>query len=118
MKPLTVMLAVAMSSLGLAVHADTFKIDPVHSSVIFSIKQLGVTDFYGRFNDVLGTVVFDKADPSKSSVEVSVPVESVDTNNEKRDQQLKSPDFFNAKQFPDDCLQEQEGRRPAATITK
>jgi polyisoprenoid-binding protein YceI len=45
-------------------------------------------------------VVFDKADPSKSSVEVSVPVESVDTKNEKRDQHLKSPDFFNAKQCP------------------
>lgn len=100
MKPPKFVLAIILSSLGMAVHADTFKIDPVHSSVIFSIKQLGVTDFYGRFNDVLGTVVFDKADPSKSSVEVSVPVESVDTNNEKRDQQLKSPDFFNAKQFP------------------
>jgi polyisoprenoid-binding protein YceI len=100
MKPLKFILAIILSSLGMAVHADTFKIDPVHSSVIFSIKHLGVTDFYGRFNDVSGTVVFDKADPSKSSVEVTVPVESVDTKNEKRDQHLKSPDFFNAKQFP------------------
>ena len=58
------------------------------------------TNFYGRFNDVKGTVVFDNADPSKSSVELTIPVESVDTHNEKRDQDLKSPDFFNAKQFP------------------
>lgn len=100
MKPPKFILAIILSSLGVTVYADTFKIDPVHSSVIFSIKHLGVTDFYGRFNDVSGTVVFDKADPSKSSVEVTVPVESVDTNNEKRDQHLKSPDFFNAKQFP------------------
>jgi polyisoprenoid-binding protein YceI len=45
-------------------------------------------------------VVFDKEDPSKSSVDITVPVESIDTNNAKRDQHLKSPDFFNAKQFP------------------
>ena len=59
-----------------------------------------MSNFYGRFNDVSGTVVLDKADPSKSSVELTIPVESVDTHNEKRDQHLKSPDFFNAKQFP------------------
>ncbi len=99
MKPLTVMLAIAMSSLGLSARADTFKIDPVHSSIIFGIKYFG-TDFYGRFNDVSGKVVLDKADPSKSSVELTIPVESVDTKYEKRDQHLKSPDFFNAKQFP------------------
>jgi len=100
MKPPKFILAIILSSLGVTVYADTFKLDPVHSSVIFSIRHLGITNFYGRFNDVSGTVVFDKADPSKSSVEVTVPVESVDTNNEKRDQHLKSPDFFNAKQFP------------------
>jgi polyisoprenoid-binding protein YceI len=100
MKAPKFILAVVLSSAGLMVHADTFKIDPVHSSIGFSIKHLGVSDFYGRFNDVSGQVVFDKADPSKSSVEVTIPVESIDTHNEKRDQHLKSPDFFNAKQFP------------------
>jgi polyisoprenoid-binding protein YceI len=100
MKLLKFMLAVAVSSLGLAARADTFKIDPVHSSIIFSIKHFGVTDFYGRFNDVSGKVVLDKTDPSKSSVELTIPVESLDTHNAKRDQHLKSPDFFNAKQFP------------------
>ena len=80
--------------------ADTFKIDPVHSSVLFSIKHLGVTDFYALFTDISGMVTFDKADPAKSSVELSIPVESIDSRNAKRDQHLKSPDFFNAKQFP------------------
>jgi polyisoprenoid-binding protein YceI len=101
MKPLKIILAITLGSLGMAVHAaDTFKIDPVHSSVVFSVMYLGVSNFYGRFNDVSGTVVLDKADPSKSSVELTIPVESVDTHNEKRDQVLRSPDFFNAKQFP------------------
>jgi polyisoprenoid-binding protein YceI len=100
MKASKFILIVLLSLAALTAHADTFKIDPVHSSIFFSIKHLGVTDFYGRFNDVSGKVVFDKADPSKSAVEVTIPVESIDTHNDKRDQHLKSPDFFNAKQFP------------------
>jgi polyisoprenoid-binding protein YceI len=101
MKPVKIILAITLGSLGMTVQAaDTFKIDPVHSSVVFNVTHLGVSNFYGRFNDVSGTVVFDKADPSKSSVDLTIPVESVDTHNEKRDQHLKSPDFFNAKQFP------------------
>jgi polyisoprenoid-binding protein YceI len=100
MKAPKFILAVLLSSAGLTAYADTFKIDPVHSSIVFSIKHLGVTDFYGRFNDVSGQVVFDKADPAKSSVELTIPVESIDTHFAKRDQHLKSPDFFNAKQFP------------------
>src|SRR5436853_2898762 len=89
-------LGIGLSAYG----ADTYKVDPVHSSLVFSTKHFGVTDFYGRFNEITGTVVFDPADPSKSSVDLSVPVESIDTHNDKRNQHLKSPDFFNAKQFP------------------
>src|ERR1051325_2761820 len=89
------------STFGLSCYAaDTYKVDPVHSSVIFSTKPLGVTDFYGRFNEINGTVTFDPADASKSSVDITVPVESLDTHNDKRNQHLKSPDFFNSKQFP------------------
>src|SRR3954453_15170104 len=75
--------------------ADTFKIDPVHSSVVFNIKHLGVTNFYGGFNEITGMVSFDATDAAKSSVELSVPLESLNTRNPKRDQHLKSPDFFN-----------------------
>jgi polyisoprenoid-binding protein YceI len=90
-----------LSSFGLAAYgADTFKIDPVHSSIIFGVKHGGITDFYGAFKQVSGTIAFDAADPSKSSVEVTVPIDSIDTRNDKRDQHLKSPDFFNAAQFP------------------
>jgi polyisoprenoid-binding protein YceI len=103
MKSSKLILAAILCSLGLGLSAyggDSFKIDPVHSSVIFSAKHNGISDFYGAFKEVSGTVTFDSADPSKSSVELTIPVESVDTRNEKRDQHLKSPDFFNAKQFP------------------
>lgn len=80
--------------------AETYKVDPVHSSFLFRVKHFNAGYFYGRFNEATGTVVIDEANPAKSSVEIQVKVESIDTNDVKRDQHLKSPDFFNAKQFP------------------
>jgi len=102
MKPIKFILAIALGSFGVATHAsaDTFKIDPVHSSILFSVTHLGVSNLYGRFNDVSGTVTFDKTAPTKNSVDLKIPIESLDTHNAKRDQDIKGPDFFNAKQFP------------------
>ena len=104
MKTSRFILTVILASLGLGVAAasaaETYKLDPVHSSVLFKAKHLNVADFYGRFNDFSGTVTFDNENPSKSSVNLEVKVESLDTHEAKRDQHLKSPDFFNAKQFP------------------
>jgi polyisoprenoid-binding protein YceI len=80
-----------------AAQADTFKVDPVHSSVLFKIRHLNVGNSVGRFNDLGGTIV---TDDGKESIEASVAVDKVDTNNAKRDQHLKSEDFFNAAQFP------------------
>lgn len=91
----------ALSTIGFALHAaDKYNIDPVHSSVVFGIKHFGVNNFYAVFKEVAGTIVFDSEDPSKSSVDINIPVESVDTRNPKRDQHLLSPDFFDSKQFP------------------
>ncbi len=101
MKKTALILSVIACSLGLGAHAaDTYKVDPVHSSVVFSIKHAGVTDFLGSFNEITGTVIFDAADLSKSSVELTVPVASVDSRHPKRDTHLKSADFFNAEKFP------------------
>jgi polyisoprenoid-binding protein YceI len=100
MKPLSLVVAVISAFVVSANAADTFKLDAVHSFVMFSVQHLGIANTYGRFNDISGTVVFDKDDPSKSSVELSVPVESLDTHNSIRDKSLKSPDFFDVKKFP------------------
>ncbi len=83
-----------------ALAAETYSIDPVHSAVLFRITHLGVSTFHGRFQDVSGTYVVDAENPAASSFDVTIKAESVDTHNEKRDQHLKSPDFFNVKQFP------------------
>jgi polyisoprenoid-binding protein YceI len=80
--------------------ADTYKIDSEHAAVIFRVSHLNVGNAYGRFNDPTGTVVYDKADPSKTQFTFEVKTENVDTDNEKRDNHLRSPDFFDARQFP------------------
>jgi polyisoprenoid-binding protein YceI len=77
-----------------------WKIDPVHSSMVFRIKHMSTAWFYGRFNDISGTVGFDPAKPEASSFNVEIKTASVDTNSKNRDNHLKSGDFFNADQFP------------------
>lgn len=79
--------------------AETYSVDPVHSSVSFMIGHQDISYIHGRFNDYSGTFVIDK-DPAKTSFSLSVKVESVDTGNVKRDEHLRAPDYFNAKQFP------------------
>ncbi|HTE06122.1 MAG TPA: YceI family protein, partial [Planctomycetota bacterium] len=81
--------------------SGSYDIDPVHSSAVFRVKHMNVSWFYGRFNQVSGRIVLDTAHPEKSSVEVTIPVASIDTNNEKRNQHLMSPDFFSGAEFPD-----------------
>lgn len=92
--------AVALSLGSAALAADTYKIDSEHAAVIFRVTHLNVGNAYGRFNDPTGTVVYDKADPSKSQFTFEVKSANVDTDNEKRDAHLRSPDFFDARQFP------------------
>lgn len=80
--------------------ADTYQVDPVHSSISFMISHAGISNIHGRFNDFSGKITIDPADPAKSSFALSIPIESIDTNNVKRDEHLRAPDYFNAKQFP------------------
>lgn len=79
---------------------ETLAVDPVHSSIIFKINHLGASNFYGRFNDVAGTVVFDAANPAHSSFDVQIKTQSIDTNNKNRDDHLRNAEFFDAEQFP------------------
>jgi len=78
----------------------TYEIDTTHSMIIFRAKHNGVSYNYGRFNEFTGKLMMDATDVSMSMVEFEVKAASVDTGNEKRDQHLRSSDFFSAKQFP------------------
>src|SRR5262245_16365558 len=79
---------------------DEYAVDPVHSSVTFMVSHLGLAHVHGRFNEFSGSFTVDKDDPGKSSFAMSMKIDSIDTNNKKRDDHLKSGDFFNARQFP------------------
>lgn len=80
--------------------ADAYEIDTAHSMILFRAKHKGISYNYGRFNEFSGKLSIDETDISKSAIEFEVKTASVDTANEKRDQHLRSPDFFSAKQFP------------------
>jgi len=75
-----------------------FAVDPVHSSVMFRIKHAGAAYFYGRFNEVAGSFVLDD---SGGNLDIKVQTASIDTNSSGRDNHLKSPDFFNAREHPE-----------------
>lgn len=79
--------------------AETFTIDPVHSSLLFRVKHFNVGYIYGRFNRFSGSFSFDEKTPADCKLEMEVPIDSLDTANADRDKHLKGPDFFNAKEF-------------------
>jgi len=77
-----------------------YKLDPAHMSVAFIVNHLGFSNVIGRFNTASGDVAFDKDAVQNSTLKVSIDTASVDTAHAKRDEHLRSPDFFNAKEFP------------------
>ena len=87
----------ALASPALA--ADTYQIDKSHTTVGFQVRHI-FTMLGGKFQDFSGTIKVDKAKPESSSVEFTIQAASIDTNNEKRDGHLRSPDFFDAAKFP------------------
>ncbi|MFZ5572443.1 MAG: YceI family protein [Thermodesulfobacteriota bacterium] len=99
-KMMIMLTALAVLGASRPVAARTYTIDPVHSSVVFKISHLGVSQFYGRFNNPAGILEFDEQQPEKSRIEVTVMSKEIDTANEKRDTHLKSPDFFNIDVYP------------------
>lgn len=84
---------------GRAGAADIFQIDRAHSSLGFSVKHLTVSTVTGEFTDYSGTIQFDAKDPSAFAAEVNIQTSSIDTRQPKRDEHLRSADFFNAEKF-------------------
>jgi polyisoprenoid-binding protein YceI len=98
-RTLAVLLAMLAFS-AVAQAADTYKIDPVHSTALFRIQHAGAGYLYGRINGPEGTLNVDDSDPTKTSFDVTLQVKNIDTNNAQRDTHLKSPTFFSAEEFP------------------
>jgi polyisoprenoid-binding protein YceI len=90
----------AALSLPAPAATSTWQIDPAHSAAQFSVKHLAISTVRGAFTSLKGTVLFDDKDVTKSSVEVTIDVNSVDTRQPDRDKDLRSDHFFDADHFP------------------
>ena len=99
-RPGLLSLAVCLSAIGSAAAApETYVIDPVHSSVAFSIRHF-VAKVPGKFNRFSGRIVVDRDNPAANYAEAAIEAVSIDTGNQKRDDHLRSADFLEVAQFP------------------
>ena len=99
----TIVLSALLTALLLpsAVFADaaTWQVDPAHSHVAFEIRHF-FTQVPGHFDAFTGTIHHDPENPERSKVEFTVRAESINTRNDRRDQHLRSADFFHVEKFP------------------
>jgi polyisoprenoid-binding protein YceI len=98
--PCSVLAAVALAVPLGGARADDFAVDPAHSAAVFRVSHQGLSWTHGRFKDVSGTFAVDANDPGATRFELTARVDSIDTDNARRDGHLKSPDFFDARKFP------------------
>jgi polyisoprenoid-binding protein YceI len=90
----------ALMTLPVSAATTTWQIDPAHAAAQFSVKHLAISTVRGGFSNVKGTVILDDADISKSSVDVTIDVSTVDTRTPDRDKDLKSDKFFDVAKYP------------------
>jgi polyisoprenoid-binding protein YceI len=102
MKTLSSLLfAIVLLVLPLKADTITWKIDPVHSRVQFSVQHLVISEVTGRFKEFDASLVQTKDDLSDSKLTATVMTKSIDTDNDRRDGHLKSADFFDAEKYPE-----------------
>lgn len=80
--------------------AGTYSVDTSHSTAGFTVKHMMVSNVVGKFNDFSGTFVYDEKSNSLVSLKGELKVASIDTANSKRDDHLKSNDFFDSEKYP------------------
>ena len=82
--------------------AQSFEIDPIHTHADFKVKRAGVSFLLGRFDEIAGTLNYNADNLADSSIELLILTESISTgaDTDRRDGHLRSPDFFDAAQFP------------------
>jgi len=96
----TVCFALVALSIPIFASAATYDIDPAHSSFSFKVRHLTVSNVTGTFGKVKGIAVIDDRDITNLRVEVTLDAFSIDTSDAKRDEHLRSPDFFDVAKYP------------------
>jgi len=80
--------------------ATNWNLDPIHSSAQFKVKHMMISNVKGEFSAIKGSLTLDSTDITKSSVEATIDVSTINTREEQRDGHLKSADFFDVAKFP------------------
>ena len=88
-----------------ALSADRYAVDPTHTTVAFVGKHLMIYNVRGKFHEFSGVILYDEQDITRSSLHGTIKVASLDTDNEKRDQELRSATFLDAEKYPDIVFQ-------------
>lgn len=87
-------------AMPLLAQSTVWQIDPAHSTALFSVRHLGVSNVHGSFGKVSGAVTLNDKDMSKSNVNATIDTASISTDNEARDKDLRSDHFFDTGKFP------------------
>jgi polyisoprenoid-binding protein YceI len=96
----TLLLTLSAAAQDQSQNKDAWQLDPPHSSAQFSVRHLGVSTVRGAFTKVSGTVLYDPANLAKSSIQTTIEAASVDTRVEMRDNDLRSPNYFDVQKYP------------------
>jgi len=91
----------AMIPARAALGADRYAIDPAHCHIGFSVRHLVINNIKGRFTDYTGLIVYDEQDITRSSVEITIKAQSINTDVQARDDHLRTADFFDVVKYPD-----------------
>lgn len=101
MKKISLLIVALIASEVIFAQTTKWSFDPAHSSIQFSISHLVISEVTGNFKSYEGTVLSDKADFSDAKINFTIKVNSIDTDNEKRDQHLAGADFFDTEKYPE-----------------
>lgn len=87
-------------ALGAVAQPETWQLDPAHSAAQFAVRHMGISTVRGGFTKLSGNAIYDPNDPSKTSIDVTIDANSVDTRVDMRDKDLRSDHFLDVTKYP------------------
>jgi polyisoprenoid-binding protein YceI len=96
----TAIVIALLAALPVLAHADTWQIDPMHTNVEFTVRHMMISNVKGQFTKTSGTVTVNGSDPTSAQIDATIDATSIDTRVERRDNDLKGPNFLDVAKYP------------------